>query len=92
MQTTLRRHKDAILVAVVAITESKMACEAFDSETLHILRNAMDQAWRPVKFNHLNGSASGARTILASHVFAMARKGERNPQRLIDGALMRLTP
>jgi hypothetical protein len=66
LQTTLRRHKDAILVAVVAITESKMACEAFDSETLHILGNATDQAWRRVKFNQLNGSASGARTILAS--------------------------
>ena len=26
-----------------------------------------------------------------SHIFAMARQGERNPQRLIDGALMRLT-
>ena len=69
-----------------------MACEAFDSETLHILGNAMDQAWRRVKFNQLNGSASGARTILASQIFAMARKGQRNPQRLIDGALMRLTP
>jgi hypothetical protein len=31
-----------------------------------------------VKLNQLNGSASGARTILASHIFAMARKGERN--------------
>jgi hypothetical protein len=53
----------------------------------------MDQAWRRVKFNQLNGSACGARTILASQIFfAMARKGQRNPQRLIDGALMRLTP
>ena len=68
-----------------------MACEAFESETLHILGNAMHQARRLVKFNQLNGSASGARTILASHIFAMARTGERNPQRLIDGALMRLT-
>ena len=69
-----------------------MACEAFDSETLHIPGNAMDQAWRRVKFNQLNGSASGARTILASQIFfAMAIKGQRNPQRLIDGALMRLT-
>ena len=68
-----------------------MVREAFDSETLHILGNAMDQAWRRVKFNQLNGRACGAHTILASHIFAMARKGQRNPQRLIDGALMRLT-
>ena len=46
-----------------------MACEAFDSETLHILGNAMDQAWRRVKLNQLNGSASGARTILASQSY-----------------------
>jgi hypothetical protein len=75
----------------VAITEGKMAYEAFDSETLHVLGNAMDEAWRRVKRNHLNASAYGARTVLASHIFAMARKGERDPQRLIDGALMRLT-
>jgi hypothetical protein len=68
-----------------------MAYEAFDSETLHILGNAMDEAWRRVKLNHLNGSAYGARTVLASHIFAMARKGERDAQCLIDGALMRLT-
>jgi hypothetical protein len=48
----------------------------------------MDQAWRRVKFSQLNGSASGARTILASP----PEKGEQNPQRLIDVALMRLTP
>jgi hypothetical protein len=68
-----------------------MAYEAFDSETLHILGKAMDEPWRRVKFNHLNGSAFGARAVLASHIFALARQGERNPQRLIDGALMRLT-
>jgi hypothetical protein len=69
-----------------------MVCDAFDSGTLHIPGNAMDQAWRRVKLNQLNGSASGARPILASHIFATARKGERNRQRLVDGALMRLTP
>jgi hypothetical protein len=26
-----------------------------------------------------------------SHIFAMAKQGERDPHRLIDGALMRLT-
>jgi hypothetical protein len=71
--------------------EGKMAYEAFDSETLHILGGAMDEAWRRVKLNHLNGGANAARTVLASHIFAMARKVERDPQRLIAGALMRLT-
>ena len=68
-----------------------MPYEAFDSEILHIIGNAMDEAWRRVKFNHLKGNANAARSVLASHIFAMARQGERNPQRLIDGALMRLT-
>jgi hypothetical protein len=68
-----------------------MTYEAFDSEILYIIGNAMDEAWRRVKFNHLNGDANAARSVLASHIFAMVRQGERNPQRLIDGALMRLT-
>jgi len=68
-----------------------MAYETFDSEILHIIGRAMDEAWRRVKFNHLKGDANAARSVLASYIFAMARQGERNPQRLIDGALMRLT-
>jgi hypothetical protein len=60
---------------------------AFEPETLHILGGAMDEAWRRVKLTHLNGSANAARTVLAEHIFAMARQGERDPQRLIEGAL-----
>jgi hypothetical protein len=65
--------------------------DAFDPETLCILGDAMDEAWRRVKLDHLNGSADGARAVLTQHIFALARKGERDPQHLIDGALMRLT-
>jgi hypothetical protein len=65
--------------------------EEFDPETLHILGAALDEAWQRVKPNHLNGGAYAARTILAQHIFAMAKKGERDPQLLIDGALMGLT-
>jgi hypothetical protein len=39
-----------------------------------------------VKANHLNGSAYRARTVLAQHIFAMAKQGERDPKRLIAGA------
>ena len=45
----------------VAITEGKWLMRRSNSETLHILGKAMDEAWRRVKFNHLNGSAFGAR-------------------------------
>ena len=65
--------------------------EEFDPETRHILGEALDEAWRRVRRNHLNGSAYGARAVLAQYIYAMARKGERDPQHLIDGALMRLT-
>jgi hypothetical protein len=64
---------------------------AFEPETLNILGGAMDEAWRRVKLTHLNGSANAARTVLAEHILAMARQGERDPQRLIEGALIRLT-
>ena len=39
---------------------------------------------------HLNGSGDAIRTILAKHIIAMAQQGERDPQRLIEGALTRL--
>ena len=63
----------------------------FDPATRHILGEALDEAWRRVRRNYANGSAHGARAVLAQYIFAMARKGERDPQHLIDGALMRLT-
>ena len=64
--------------------------EEFDPQTLNILGSALDEAWLQVKANHLNGSAYGARTVLAQHIFAMAKQGERDPKRLVAGALMRL--
>jgi hypothetical protein len=77
------------------VAEGEMAyireIDEFDAETLHILGNALDEAWRRVKPNHLIGRAYRARAVLAQHIFAMAKQGERDPQRLIDGALMRLT-
>jgi hypothetical protein len=65
--------------------------DEFDPETLHILGEALDKAWRQVKLNHVNGRAYGARTVLAQHIFALAKQGERDPQILVAGALMRLT-
>ncbi len=65
--------------------------EAFDPEMLRILSEALDDAWHRVRPNHLNAGAHAARTVLAQHIFAMAKKGERDPELLIEGALMRLT-
>jgi hypothetical protein len=38
----------------------------------------------------LDGQAEGARTALAKHIVEMAKNGERNRLRLIEGALTQL--
>jgi hypothetical protein len=66
--------------------------ESFDPETLRILCAALDDAWRHLEAGtHLNGSADAARAVLAQHIIAMARQGERDRRRLIEGALARLS-
>jgi hypothetical protein len=63
----------------------------FNPETLHILGSALDDAWQRLEVRvHLNGSGDAIRTILAKHIIAMAEEGERDRQRLIEGALARL--
>ncbi len=83
------------LVRFAGFTEDEMAyikdIEEFDPQTLRILGEALDDAWQRVKRNHLNGRAFAARSVLAQHIYAMAKQGERDPRHLIDGALMRLT-
>ena len=61
-----------------------------DPQTLRILGEALDGAWQRVKRNHLNGRAYAPRSVLAQHIYAMAKRGERDPRHLIDVALMRL--
>jgi hypothetical protein len=63
----------------------------FHPETLHILGSALDDAWQRLEVRvHFNGSGDAVRTILAKHIIAMAKQGERDRQRLIEGALARL--
>jgi hypothetical protein len=65
--------------------------ETFSPETVHILGEALDEAWRRLEAGaHLEDSGDGARTLIAQHIIAMARQGERDHQRLIEGALARL--
>jgi hypothetical protein len=65
--------------------------EVFDPETLHILGGALDDAWLRLDRTLLNGSGDAARTVLARHIISMAKQGERNRRRLMEGALARLT-
>ena len=64
--------------------------EAFDPETLRILSDALDEAWK-----HAAAKASDSETVrnlLAERIVSLAKQGERNPQRLVDGALRRIKP
>ena len=63
----------------------------FDPETIHILDDALDDAWQRLGAGaHLNGTADATRAVLAKHMIDMAKQGERDHLRLIEGALDRL--
>jgi hypothetical protein len=62
--------------------------ETFSPETVHILGEVLDEAWRRLEAGaYLKDS--GDRTLIAQRIIAMARQGERDRQRLIEGALAR---
>jgi hypothetical protein len=67
---------------------------AFDPEAISILSGALDDAWQVVEANkaalRMDGHPEAARNALAKHIVDMAKQGERDRQRLIEGALARL--
>jgi hypothetical protein len=65
--------------------------ETFSPETVHILGEVLDEAWRRLEAGAYlkDNSGDGARTLIAQHIIAMARQGEGDRQRLIEGALAR---
>jgi hypothetical protein len=65
---------------------SEFANVAFDPETLAILRGVFDEAWVSIQAQR-NGNIT--RAVLAERIRNLAVKGERNPARLLDGALSR---
>jgi hypothetical protein len=66
--------------------------EYFEPETLDVMIRALDEAWERFQGTgvRLDGQAGVARTALAKHIADMARQGEHDRQRLIEGALFRL--
>jgi hypothetical protein len=66
--------------------------EYFDPETLDVMIRALDEAWERAQGSgfQLDRQAGAARTALAKHIVDMARQGERDSQRLVEGALVRL--
>jgi hypothetical protein len=65
--------------------------EAFDPETITTLVEALDSAWAAIQASgaQLDGRDEEARNALAKYIVDLALQGERNRQRLIDGALIR---
>ncbi len=66
----------------------------FDPETVRILSNALDQAWRSLQTTGADfrsrGQAEAAREALARRIMEMAKLGERDGPRLRDDALHHL--
>ena len=57
----------------------------FDLETVALLRETLDNAWACLRPQE---RATTSRSLLAEGILALAAEGERNPDRLIDAALM----
>jgi len=57
----------------------------FDIETVLILRESLEDAWACLRPEQ---RATTGKTILAERILKAAAAGERDPERLIDAALM----
>ena len=65
----------------------------FDPDDIRILIAAFDKAWEAVQASGAifdKAKADSARAILAKHIIAAAKHGERDHARLRDGALLAL--
>jgi hypothetical protein len=62
---------------------------SFDPQTLVVLETAFDEAWLTLKSI---GNTTVKPDELARSVFRLAMEGERDPERLHDGALNGLIP
>jgi len=67
--------------------------QVFDAEDMEILAAAFDKAWEAVQASAViypNDKVELVRAILAKHIMAAAKDGERDHSRLRDGALRAL--
>jgi hypothetical protein len=63
---------------------------AFDSETTGLLGSAFEAAWERMKTDRGladDGRAAVVRELLAKHIIELGRRGERDHDRLVEGAL-----
>ena len=64
---------------------------AFDAETTQLLGAAFEAAWEDVKTSGTalaqGSQAALTRELLAKRIIELAKRGERNPDRLVENAL-----
>jgi hypothetical protein len=59
---------------------------AYDAETVALLRVALDETWGSLRADERSRSS---KTLIASYMLDLARRGERNPERLRRYALLK---
>jgi hypothetical protein len=73
---------------------SLLANKAFDAETTRVLGSAFDAAWERVEASNIlpteKGQVASMRELLAKFIIATIEQGERDPNRLIEKASLRL--
>jgi hypothetical protein len=80
------RTKEPVMGMVALLADA-----AFDSETTELLGAAFEAAWQ--KLNAAGSAlaegsdAALTRELLAKRIIEMAKRGERNPDRLVENAL-----
>jgi hypothetical protein len=68
--------------------------DAWDSETTNLLKRALDEATRRALADGITTDKNGEplRDALARKIVVMAKRGERDEKRLVEGALEHLQP
>jgi hypothetical protein len=74
---------------------TRFANGVFFPEEVQILIAAFDDAWAKLQSSHApfaeEAYAPAAQEILAKHIIMAAQRGERNPRRLTEDALLHLS-
>src|SRR5262245_8965539 len=95
LQTEIEPHELKLvpLRRKVMPRRALLANRAFDPETTRLLGSTFDAAWKSVEASDslpADKHATSMRESLAKFIIAMVEQGERNPDRLIERALLRL--
>jgi len=85
---------EIVVPAKLKPMDSLLANKAFDAETMGVLGSAFDAAWERVEATDIlpidKGQVASMRELLAKFIIATVEQGERDPNRLIEKALLRL--